>query len=308
MACPYFYGENMLLTKYVDITPNGKNYKHYLKLGYSISTHLDKEGIERMNFHQKITVKTDDLQPGCSAMVTVKCDSCGKEYETHYSAYFKCKHGDKSFCIHCAQRVNKNNTQLKAERRTEEYRNFVKGVLNRDDYTCQCCKRSEILEVHHLDAFNWCVDKRTDINNGITLCAICHRNFHSVYGYGKNTKDQYEHWIDSENANYLRINKDILIKKYSRKKRPEKVYCITTNQLFDNARVAGLYYNMKQPDSVRMCCIGKSKSAGKLEDGTKLKWMYYKDFLETQKTESGETPIGASPIFLLFFCSCNLIF
>lgn len=48
------------------------------------------------------------------------------------------------------------------------------------------------------------------------------------------------------------------------------VYCITTNEWFDNARIAGEKYNVN-PSSISSCCRGKLNSAGKL-NGQPLKW------------------------------------
>lgn len=74
-----------------------------------------------------------------------------------------------------------------------QWRNNIYG---RDNYTCQCCsKHGGDMIAHHLDGYNWCEDKRFDIDNGITLCEDCHKEFHHIYGYGNNTKEQYEEFI-----------------------------------------------------------------------------------------------------------------
>lgn len=73
-----------------------------------------------------------------------------------------------------------------------ENRKWKSDVKKRDNYTCQCCKkRGGILVSHHLDGYNWCIEKRLDLDNGITLCEDCHRKFHGKYGYGYNTMQQY---------------------------------------------------------------------------------------------------------------------
>ena len=111
------------------------------------------------------------------------------------------------YCHDCANKIfkigernSRYNPSLTHEERIikrfyQEYTEFVKKVMQRDNYTCKCCgKHGGDLVVHHLDGYNWCVERRTDETNGITLCEACHKNFHSVYGYGNNTKEQFEEW------------------------------------------------------------------------------------------------------------------
>lgn len=59
-----------------------------------------------------------------------------------------------------------------------------------------------------------------------------------------------------------------------------KVICITTDKIFDSIIEASIYYNMKSSSAIGACCRKKDKykSAGKLEDGTSLVWMYYEDY------------------------------
>lgn len=49
------------------------------------------------------------------------------------------------------------------------------------------------------------------------------------------------------------------------------VICITTNTRFESISEANRFYNIKNVD---LCCKGKRESAGKLDNGTKLEWMY----------------------------------
>ena len=66
-------------------------------------------------------------------------------------------------------------------------------VYERDNYKCQCCgdNTGGNLNAHHLDGWNWCEEKRLDIDNGITLCEDCHNDFHEKNGFGDNTREQF---------------------------------------------------------------------------------------------------------------------
>lgn len=47
-------------------------------------------------------------------------------------------------------------------------------------------------------------DLRYDIENGITLCDVCHKGFHKKHGYGRNTKEQFREYLCSVQTSDLR--------------------------------------------------------------------------------------------------------
>ena len=68
-------------------------------------------------------------------------------------------------------------------RRTKEYRNWRESVFRRDNYTCQRCgKRGGTLNAHHIIRYRSSENGRTNIENGITLCADCHKAVHHEEG------------------------------------------------------------------------------------------------------------------------------
>ena len=135
-----------------------------------------------------------------------ECEYCGKQILVCHSRMNK---NSRYFCSpDCHYKWNKENligenspnwnpnlTQEDRERdRTiTGYNNFTKQVFERDNYTCQISgKNGGILNAHHLNGYNWDKEHRLDINNAITLSEEIHKLFHKIYGYGNNTKEQFE--------------------------------------------------------------------------------------------------------------------
>lgn len=109
-----------------------------------------------------------------------------------------CRVGEKSY------RYNHNLTDEDRFKRRYELngkhlKKWSRSVLVRDKFTCKVCgSYSKELNAHHLDGWNWCKEKRFDVSNGVTLCKCCHTDFHKKYGYGNNTKWQFDDYINSK--------------------------------------------------------------------------------------------------------------
>jgi 5-methylcytosine-specific restriction endonuclease McrA len=73
-------------------------------------------------------------------------------------------------------------------------------VFRRDKFTCQACgdNTGGNLEAHHPDSWDEHKEKRFDVDNGVTLCEPCHKAFHDSWGYGGNTRKQFDEWITSK--------------------------------------------------------------------------------------------------------------
>lgn len=89
---------------------------------------------------------------------------------------------------------NLTDKQRQDRRKYPEYYKWRETVYERDNYTCQICgsNKSGTLNAHHLESYRANPKLRTILDNGITLCETCHKNFHHQYGYGNNTKQQFE--------------------------------------------------------------------------------------------------------------------
>ena len=83
------------------------------------------------------------------------------------------------------------------KRKYEEYWQWVKNVYERDEYTCQKCKLKGVkLHSHHINSYANFPEQRTDVNNGITLCEYCHRDFHWEYGYKDFTMQDFFNYMN----------------------------------------------------------------------------------------------------------------
>lgn len=354
-----------LITKEVEVILNGSNIKHYENIGYKIPRRIKgKYGKPTVPLNTKINVNVNDLPKNSNIKIQYECDGCGKIKQTSYGNYCRSNKNGEHYCISCNNKIfksgknngrwNENLTQEDREhtRNYKEYREFTYKVMARDHYTCVCCgKHTHDIDVHHLDGYNWCIEKRLDVSNGITLCSNCHKTFHANYGTGNNTKEQFEEWIgkvltlDNFDANLpgarlihcmetnedntcdyfnklLGINKtsiyqccnhtrntkvakgyhflwkndyDRLLIEYkddnnimfelNTNNHDIKVICLNTLQVFNSIAAACRYYNINTQAGVSMCCKGKRKSCGKLDDGTKLIWMFYNDYIKLTDSE-----------------------
>lgn len=92
-------------------------------------------------------------------------------------------------------------TEQHMARNNTYYKEWVRNVFQRDNYTCQCCgKRGGNLNAHHLYNFAEYEDLRYDVENGITFCEECHligypNSFHTIYGEKNNTPEQVYEFI-----------------------------------------------------------------------------------------------------------------
>ena len=85
--------------------------------------------------------------------------------------------------------------KLRKERRQgdSEFNRWSKQVKEQGDFICDCCSKKGCgdLRSHHLNGWDKFKEQRYDLDNGVCLCERCHKEFHKIYGYGNNTKEQY---------------------------------------------------------------------------------------------------------------------
>lgn len=141
---------------------------------------------------------------------TVECDYCGKSFnipkhkvinDNHHYCSNECRQSSSKHIL-CGEqhpRFNPNLTEEDREKhRDQNHEVWAYEVKIRDNFTCQCCgnNKSGTLVSHHLNGYNWDKEHRYDVDNGITLCIHCHSEFHKIYGYGNNTKEQFDEFLN----------------------------------------------------------------------------------------------------------------
>lgn len=69
-------------------------------------------------------------------------------------------------------------------------------IFERDSYTCQVCNKvGGVLNAHHIKQWAYYPELRYEVNNGITLCADCHKVAHKIWSLSSNkikhNKEEY---------------------------------------------------------------------------------------------------------------------
>ena len=117
---------------------------------------------------------------------------CGHESTIRFDTFLNCSNATK-MCRDCHKHTYHENP---SDRNRTAAKVWRKAVYEKDNWTCVACgKKGGDLNAHHLDAYDTSVNERFDVQNGVTLCPSCHTAFHSKYGFGGNTKEQFQEWL-----------------------------------------------------------------------------------------------------------------
>lgn len=91
-------------------------------------------------------------------------------------------------------------SEIQQVRDSIEYLELRKSIFKRDNYKCQITGLGGHLCMHHIESMNKNLSKALDESNVVTLHVDAHKEFHSIYGNGNNTREQYEEFVSSKSS------------------------------------------------------------------------------------------------------------
>ena len=132
------------------------------------------------------------------------------------------------------------------DRKEKEYESWKNSVLKRDGYTCQLCGTNEeecILHVHHIVRYSENEELRTDVNNGITLCYICHQQ---VFRKEKQCEQIFKEILKNpiwEKKEMIEVDENIKYEDYSKLNIEDTVLYLTQTAIeyIDNVYAFKIY-------------------------------------------------------------------
>lgn len=183
----------------------------------NVSYSINKSSYEGNNnhrcrkcYHKEVAIRNEGTYVD---RIIVKCDNCNVEFErleSHIAGkaniYCSIKCKDIGFGKlnsrenNCNWNPNKSDEDRIIGRAYSSYHKWRREVYERDNYTCQHCgdDYGGNLNAHHIFSYGKYIELRTEVDNGVTWCESCHKEFHRLYGYGDNNELQYYDYINSE--------------------------------------------------------------------------------------------------------------
>lgn len=163
---------------------------------------LNKIKSKRENFaiygtysHQ-LTVDEESRLVNDGILLEVRCKYCGKYFKPTNKqvtnrvnalkgiqsgdGYLYCSEGCKNSCSVYKQILYPKDHKPATSREVQPQ--LRKLVLERDNWTCQKCDRTDTLHCHHIDPVKNNPIESADVDNCITFCVDCHKKVHQQDG------------------------------------------------------------------------------------------------------------------------------
>ena len=168
--------KNTILNKYgVDSISKTDYFKDKYK-----STMKEKYGVE--NGFQLEEIKSKSRK--------TMIEKYGVEYNTQRETIKKqYLYGDKNYFY-----INGNGSSQ--EWNSPEAKRLKREIFKKYKRVCCICnKEKRKMNIHHIYSRNKFPDKIYEEGNLVVICKECHTEFHSIYGFGNNNKNQFDEFI-----------------------------------------------------------------------------------------------------------------
>ena len=171
-------------------------------------------------FNTKLSISQIDACPDCHQIKAKMCvkEKYGVDNIFELGDYIKTKNKEKHNGLHHTQTEEFKKKYLYGEknreyidgrsqdvdrRKSPKEKVWRKEVYARDNYICQCCgdNKGHNLNAHHILPYMQYSQYRFDVNNGITLCKNCHKEFHRLYGVRDIGEKEIKGFISNKKCN-----------------------------------------------------------------------------------------------------------
>jgi len=158
-------------------------------------------------FGQLLAIEPTDKRSSRSVVWKCRCD-CGK---ICYVAARNMLSGNTKSCgcllrkmmmamkgpLHYGWNEDLTDKERTQGRKIPGYEEWRIQVYQRDEFTCQKCgdNRGGNLNAHHIEAYADNPSLRIELNNGVTLCEKCHKDYHHLYG-NHSTRAKFNEWME----------------------------------------------------------------------------------------------------------------
>ena len=176
------------------ISFNGKLFAsiHFAARNLNISTRQVKNALNDPNNLDCYLLDISQLSSDQQNQIQVNCTKRGKDKSTRVSGK---DHGN---WVH--------GTGKTRDYDPKKYSAWKNGVLKLYNWRCIVSGSQTDLECHHVIGW-WYEAGRYDIYNGVPLSRKIHKKIHQQYGQGKNTKGQFELFLQNEYGMRFRSKK-----------------------------------------------------------------------------------------------------
>jgi len=95
-------------------------------------------------------------------------------------------------------------------RSSPEYGRWRSKIFRKDNWTCKKCGETGIrLIAHHILNFAEHFEIRLNIDNGITFCVPCHKEFHNIYGRENNNQEQINKFLYDTSRTTISVSEKV---------------------------------------------------------------------------------------------------